>query len=76
MVALVTGASAGFGEAICRRLVAEGHRVIGAARRLEKLTQLQEELGFENFLSASNGCVGYKKCGSGLRTFARDLAND
>ena len=49
MIALVTGASAGFGEAICRRLVAEGHRVIGSARRLGKLTQLQEELGLENF---------------------------
>ena len=42
---LVTGASAGFGQAICRRLVADGYRVIGAARRLDKLTALQEELG-------------------------------
>ena len=42
---LVTGASAGFGQAICHRLVAEGHRVIGAARRIEKLQALQEELG-------------------------------
>lgn len=32
---LVTGASAGFGQAICHRLVADGHRVIGAARRIE-----------------------------------------
>lgn len=37
---LVTGASAGFGQAICRRLVADGYRVIGAARRLDKLTAL------------------------------------
>ena len=42
---LVTGASAGFGQAICRRLVADGHRVISAARRIEKLQALQEELG-------------------------------
>ena len=42
---LVTGASAGFGQAICHRLVADGHRVIGAARRIEKLQALQEELG-------------------------------
>lgn len=49
MIALVTGASAGFGQAICRRLVAEGLQVIGAARRSEKLAQLQQELGFANF---------------------------
>ena len=34
---LVTGASAGFGAAICRDLVAEGYRVVGAARRFDKL---------------------------------------
>lgn len=44
-IILVTGASAGFGQAICHRLVADGHRVIGAARRIEKLQALQEELG-------------------------------
>ena len=44
-IILVTGASAGFGQAICRRLVTDGYRVIGAARRLDKLTALQEELG-------------------------------
>ena len=49
MIALVTGASAGFGQAICRRLVAEGHQVIGAARRSEKLAQLQQELDFAPF---------------------------
>ena len=52
---LVTGASAGFGQAICHRLVADGHRVIGAARRIDKLQKLQEELG-ESFYPPSNGC--------------------
>ena len=32
---LVTGATAGFGAAMARRFVREGHRVIAAARRYE-----------------------------------------
>lgn len=45
MNVLITGASAGFGEALARRLVAKGHKVIGAARRLEKLETMANELG-------------------------------
>lgn len=44
-IALVTGASAGFGEAIARQLVALGYTVIGAARRTDRLSRLQDELG-------------------------------
>lgn len=44
-LAFVTGASAGFGEAITRRLVRDGHRVIAAARRTEKLQALRDALG-------------------------------
>lgn len=43
--AFVTGASAGFGKAICRALVANGYRVIGGARRSDKLAELKQELG-------------------------------
>lgn len=42
---LITGASAGFGEALAKRLVAKGHRVIGCARRLDKLNTLAQDLG-------------------------------
>jgi 3-hydroxy acid dehydrogenase/malonic semialdehyde reductase len=45
MLFLVTGASAGFGAAITRRAVRDGHRVIAAARRLDRLQSLAEELG-------------------------------
>ena len=49
MNVLITGASAGFGKALAERLIANGHRVIGCARRLEKLNTLADTWG-ETFL--------------------------
>ncbi|MFI6168027.1 SDR family oxidoreductase [Nocardia sp. NPDC051052] len=43
--ALITGASAGFGLALGRTLVQRGWRVIGTARRAERLARVSEELG-------------------------------
>jgi NAD(P)-dependent dehydrogenase (short-subunit alcohol dehydrogenase family) len=40
-VALVTGASAGIGKAIVRRLLADGWTVYGAARRLEQMDDIK-----------------------------------
>jgi 3-hydroxy acid dehydrogenase/malonic semialdehyde reductase len=42
---LVTGATAGFGAAMACRFVRDGHRVIAAARRTDRLQALREELG-------------------------------
>jgi serine 3-dehydrogenase len=42
---LITGATAGFGEAAARKFVHGGWRVIGTGRRGERLRALQEELG-------------------------------
>lgn len=49
MIVLVTGATAGFGAAMARRFAREGHRVIGAGRRTDRLQSLAQELG-ERFL--------------------------
>src|SRR6185295_18050031 len=42
---LITGATAGFGEAAARKFAAGGWRVIGTGRRAERLRALQDELG-------------------------------
>jgi serine 3-dehydrogenase (NADP+) len=42
---LITGATAGFGEAAARKFVAGGWNAIGTGRRAERLRKLQEELG-------------------------------
>lgn len=49
MLALVTGASSGFGYHICKKLINQGYNVIGIARRTEKLETIKHELG-TNFL--------------------------
>ncbi len=49
MIVLVTGASSGFGAAIARKFVNQGHRVIAAARRTDRLAALAAELGSQLF---------------------------
>ena len=44
-IVLVTGASGGIGQATAEALVADGWRVIAAARRLDRLQALAERLG-------------------------------
>ena len=41
---LITGATAGFGEATARRFLANGHKVIAAGRRAERLEALKTSL--------------------------------
>jgi 3-hydroxy acid dehydrogenase/malonic semialdehyde reductase len=45
VILLVTGATAGFGAAIARRFLADGHSVVAAGRRGERLAALVAEFG-------------------------------
>jgi 3-hydroxy acid dehydrogenase/malonic semialdehyde reductase len=45
MTVFVTGASAGFGQAIARRFAKDGAKIVGTGRRTERLTALGKELG-------------------------------
>jgi NADP-dependent 3-hydroxy acid dehydrogenase YdfG len=56
-VAVVTGASAGIGEAIARELVAHGCPVVLNARRKERLEALRKELGDEDVAIAPGDCA-------------------
>ena len=48
-IAIVTGASSGIGYSFCKLLIQKGAKVYGLARRLNKLSNIQEDLG-ENFI--------------------------
>jgi len=45
LTVLVTGATAGFGAALCRRFAEAGSRVIATGRRTQRLDALKRELG-------------------------------
>jgi NADP-dependent 3-hydroxy acid dehydrogenase YdfG len=45
LTVFVTGATAGFGEAVCKRFAEAGARVIGTGRRMDRLEKLQKEIG-------------------------------
>ncbi|SEQ45028.1 3-hydroxy acid dehydrogenase / malonic semialdehyde reductase [Rosenbergiella nectarea] len=45
MIILVTGVTSGFGEAITKHFIKQGHKVIGTGRREERLQALKNQLG-------------------------------
>ena len=58
MTVFVTGASAGFGAAITKKFVTEGHRVVAAGRRQERLKALADELKTDRIVPGSYSMYG------------------
>lgn len=56
-VALVTGAGTGIGAAVCRRLVAEGGRVVLTGRREGPLREVAEPLGDRALVAVGDAAV-------------------
>lgn len=50
-IALVTGATSGFGEAMARRILAAGGRVIATGRRAERLAALSKDVATDRLLT-------------------------
>src|SRR5687768_7252671 len=50
-IALITGATSGFGEAMARRLIAAGGKVIATGRRVDRLQALSDELRTADLLT-------------------------
>jgi short-subunit dehydrogenase len=69
-VALITGASAGLGVEFARQLAADGHRLVLAARRTDRLEALAKELG-----KARAVTIDLSKAGSAAKLLADLEAN-
>lgn len=71
-IALVTGASAGFGQAIVSRLVADGYKVIACARRFEKLQSLASSLGSDRVYPSQMDVSVPEKIDAALESLPQD----
>ena len=69
MTALVTGASAGIGEAFARRLASEGHDLFLVARSEDKLDKLCSELSSKHDVKAAFIAIDLSEPGADVRVF-------
>lgn len=70
---LITGASAGFGQASARRFAAAGWRVVGTGRRAERLQELKAELG-DDFYPAVFDITDETAMDAALRSLPEDFS--
>lgn len=70
---LITGATAGFGQATSRRFIADGWTVIGTGRRKERLEAIKAELG-ENFHSLAFDITDENAMADQLSSLAPELS--
>lgn len=61
-VAVITGASSGIGESCARKFVAAGARVVLAARSVEPMQRIVEELGAERALAVPTDVSDFGAC--------------
>lgn len=61
-VVIITGASSGIGEALARRFAATGSKLVLAARRIDRLKILEEELQGTEILSVQTDVAVEKDC--------------
>jgi 3-hydroxy acid dehydrogenase/malonic semialdehyde reductase len=74
MIVFVTGASSGFGAAIARRFAAEGHRIIAAARRHERLKSLTDEFGADRIHAITLDVRDRERVDAAVATLPPELA--
>ena len=74
MIVFVTGATAGFGAAIARRFAAEGHRIIAAGRRSERLEALTAECGAERVHAVTLDVRHQAQVAAAVAALPEDLA--
>lgn len=72
-VAIVTGATSGFGEEIAKQMIAKNYKVIGTGRRIDKLNILRKELG-ENFLPLKMDLVSKESINESLSNIPKDFS--
>ncbi|HFZ6307631.1 TPA: SDR family NAD(P)-dependent oxidoreductase, partial [Streptococcus agalactiae] len=72
-VALVTGASAGFGAAIVTKLVSDGYSVIGCARRMDKLKCLGEKFSEGYFYPLQMDITSRESVDKALESLPKNL---